>query len=130
MTSYKELLRDAEDCQRHNRLHPAREPRRTYVQEALDGSRGPVVAACDYVSAVPLSIARWIDRPYTVLGTDGFGRSEARKELRRFFEVDAEHIALAALDELARSGEYPQDETRRRDQDARHRSGETESGEV
>jgi pyruvate dehydrogenase E1 component len=107
VTSYKELLRDAEDCQRHNRLWPRETPRRTYLQEVLDGSSGPVVAACDYVSAVPLSIARWIERPYTVLGADGFGRSEARRELRRFFEVDAENIALAALDELACSGDYP-----------------------
>jgi pyruvate dehydrogenase E1 component len=107
VTSYKELLRDAEDCHRHNRLWPRETPRRTYLQEVLDGSAGPVVAACDYVSAVPLSIARWIDRPYTALGADGFGRSEARRELRRFFEVDAENIALAALDELARSGDYP-----------------------
>ena len=107
VTSYKELLRDAEDCQRYNRLHPDAEPRRAFVQQTLDGSHGPVVAASDYVRALPLSIAAWIERPYAVLGTDGFGRSEARKELRRFFEVDAEHIALAALDELARSGEYP-----------------------
>jgi pyruvate dehydrogenase E1 component len=107
VTSYKELLRDAGDCHRHNRLWPRETPRRTYLQEVLDGSTGPVVAACDYVSAVPLSIARWIDRPYTALGADGFGRSEARRELRRFFEVDAENIALAALDELARSGDYP-----------------------
>ncbi|MCX7428237.1 MAG: pyruvate dehydrogenase (acetyl-transferring), homodimeric type [Planctomycetia bacterium] len=107
VTSYKELLRDAGDCHRHNRLWPRETPRRTYLQEVLDGSAGPVVAACDYVSAVPLSIARWIERPYTALGADGFGRSEARRELRRFFEVDAENIALAALDELARSGDYP-----------------------
>jgi pyruvate dehydrogenase E1 component len=107
VTSYKELLRDAEDCQRCNRLHPDAEPRRAFVQQTLDGSRGPVVAASDYVQALPLSIAPWIDRRYTVLGTDGFGRSEARKELRRFFEVDAEHIALAALTELAQAGDFP-----------------------
>jgi len=109
VTSYKELLLDAKDCQRHNRLHPEAEPRTPYVTQALEGRRGPVVAASDYVSALPLSIAPWIGRRYTVLGTDGFGRSEARRELRRFFEVDAEHVALAALDNLAREGEYPQD---------------------
>ncbi|MBN1589765.1 MAG: pyruvate dehydrogenase (acetyl-transferring), homodimeric type, partial [Pirellulales bacterium] len=109
VTSYKELMRDAEDCQRHNRLHPGAEHRVPYVQQTLGESRGPVVAASDYVSALPLSIAPWLDRRYTVLGTDGFGRSEARQELRRFFEVDAEHVALAALDALAREGEYPKD---------------------
>jgi len=109
VTSYKELLADARDCQRHNRLHPDAEPRVPYVRQALAGGRGPVVAASDYVSALPLSVAPWVDRRYTVLGTDGFGRSDARGDLRRFFEVDAEHVALAALDSLARDGEYPKD---------------------
>jgi len=107
VTSYKSLCYDARDCQRHNRLHPRQKPRRPYVQQVLDGQEGPVVAASDYVSAVPLSIAPWVPAPYAVLGTDGFGRSEARQELRRFFEVDAENIALAALAELAADGKYP-----------------------
>ncbi|MGB9690473.1 hypothetical protein, partial [Thermogutta sp.] len=68
-----------------------------------------VVAASDYVSAVPLTLARWIPGDYVVLGTDGFGRSEARRELRRFFEVDAENITLAALSSLAERGLYPKD---------------------
>ena len=107
VTSYKELLADARDCQRHNRLHPDDAPRVPFVRQTLEGRRGPVVTASDYVSALPLSIAPWIERRYTALGTDGFGRSEARAELRRFFEVDAEHIALAALESLALDGEYP-----------------------
>ncbi|MBN2216791.1 MAG: pyruvate dehydrogenase (acetyl-transferring), homodimeric type, partial [Pirellulales bacterium] len=109
VTSYKELLTDARDCQRRNRLRPNGKPRAAYVAQALEGRRGPVVAASDYVSALPLSIAPWIGRRYTVLGTDGFGRSEARAELRRFFEVDAEHVALAALESLALEGQFPKD---------------------
>ena len=134
VTSYKTLYYDGRDCDRWNRLHPTEPPRRPYVQQVLAGQSGPVVAALDYVSAVGLSIAPWVTssplplgegpgtkvspRPlgegqgvrassYVVLGTDGFGRSEARKELRRFFEVDAENIALAALTELARDGGFP-----------------------
>jgi len=109
VTSYKALYQDARACDRFNRLHPDQEPRRPYVEEVLSGGSGPVVAASDYVSAVGLSIAPWVGPNYTVLGTDGFGRSEARKELRRFFEVDAENIVLAALVELARQGEYPRE---------------------
>jgi len=107
VTSYKALLADARDCDRGNRLRPEESPRRPYVRQVLEGESGPVVAASDYVSALPLSIAPWIEGGYTVLGTDGFGRSEARKELRRFFEVDAENIALAALAELARREQFP-----------------------
>ncbi len=101
---------DGQDCQRHNRLHPdAKEPRVPFVKHTLGESRGPVIAASDYVAALPQSIAPWIDRQYTVLGTDGFGRSEARLELRRFFEVDAEHIVLTALTSLADEGQYPKE---------------------
>jgi pyruvate dehydrogenase E1 component len=109
VTSYKSLWQDARECQRHGRLHPAEEPRRAYVQEVLAGGSGPVVAALDYASPLALSIAPWVGPEYTVLGTDGFGRSEARADLRRFFEVDAENIALAALAELARQRKFPKD---------------------
>ena len=108
VTSYKSLLYDGRDCDRWNRLHPTETPRVPYVSQVLKGKAGPIVAASDYVAAVPLSIAPWVPQPYLVLGTDGFGRSEARKELRRFFEVDAENVALAALNELAREGKFPQ----------------------
>jgi pyruvate dehydrogenase E1 component len=77
------------------------------VAQVLDGVHDPIVAASDYVSAVPMSIAQWLPQSYVVLGTDGFGRSEAREDLRRFFEVDAENIALAALSELARQDRFP-----------------------
>ncbi len=107
VTSYKALGEDARACDRWNRLHPADTPRTPYVCQALGADEGPIVAALDYVSAVALSIAPWAGPDYVVLGTDGFGRSEARKELRRFFEVDAENIALAALAQLARKGQFP-----------------------
>jgi len=106
VTSYKALLDDARGCARFNRLHPDEEPRKPYVQQVLEGESGPAVAALDYVGAVALSIAPWIGRPYAVLGTDGFGRSEARPQLPRFFEVDAENIALAALTQLAELRQY------------------------
>lgn len=109
VTSWKRLLEDAREVDRYNRLHPESAPRVPYVQQVLEGSQGTVVAASDYVSAVPLTLARWIPGDYVALGTDGFGRSEARRELRRFFEVDAENIALAALTSLAERGLYPKD---------------------
>jgi pyruvate dehydrogenase E1 component len=107
VTSYKNLYYDGRDCDRWNRLHPGEPPRQSYVQQTVAGDAGPIVATSDYVSALALSISPWMGPKYTVLGTDGFGRSEARKELRRFFEVDAENIALAALVELARDEKYP-----------------------
>jgi pyruvate dehydrogenase E1 component len=107
VTSYKALLQDARECERWNRLHPGQPARMPYLAECLAGTGGPIVAASDYVSAVPLAITPWLDADYTVLGTDGFGRSEAREDLRRFFEVDAEHVALAALSALARKGQFP-----------------------
>ncbi len=106
VTSYKALYEDARDCRRWNRLHPEQPPRTPYVTQVLQGRAGPVVAALDYVAAVGLSIAPWVPEPYTVLGTDGFGRSEDRARLRRFFEVDAENIALAALEALSEQGRF------------------------
>jgi pyruvate dehydrogenase E1 component len=109
VTSYKALLYDGRDCQRWNRLHPGEPPRQCHVEKVLRGQAGPVIAASDYVSAVPLGISPWVPGPYVVLGCDGFGRSEARQELRRFFEVDAENVALAALAELAAVGQFASD---------------------
>jgi len=109
VTSYKALLYEGRDCQRWNRLHPDQPPRVPYVEQVLQRSEGPVVAALDYAAALGLSIAPWVRRPYVVLGTDGFGRSEARADLRRFFEVDAENIAFAALEQLAAQGQYPRE---------------------
>jgi pyruvate dehydrogenase E1 component len=102
VTSYTELRRDGMEAERHNRLHPTAEPRRSFVEESLGRRSGPVVAATDYIRALPDSIRPWVDAPFTVLGTDGFGRSDYRKALRRFFEVDRHHVAVAALHALGR----------------------------
>ncbi|MFZ5832734.1 MAG: pyruvate dehydrogenase (acetyl-transferring), homodimeric type [Planctomycetota bacterium] len=109
VTSYKTLYYDCRECDRQRRLRPTEPPPKPYIAEVVADAEGPIVAASDYVCAVPLSIAPWVGPSYTVLGTDGFGRSEARQELRRFFEVDAENIVLAALRSLADAGTYPQD---------------------
>ena len=106
--SYQLLRADALEAERWNRLHPAEQPRTPFVTEALSeaGTRGPIVAASDWVKAVPDQIARWVPGGWwRVLGTDGFGRSDTRQALRRFFEVDAEHITVAVLSELARCGQ-------------------------
>ena len=92
---------DALDVERWNRLHPAEPPRAPYVTEQLRDSEGPVVAVTDWVKAVPDAIARFVPRPYVVLGTDGYGFSDTRAALRRHFEVDAAHVVVAALDGLA-----------------------------
>src|SRR5690606_3769791 len=93
------------ECERWNRLHPGEEPRVPYVTRMLGAARGPVIAVSDFMKLVPDQIARFLPQGLVPLGTDGFGRSESRRQLRRFFEVDAENVALAALVELARRGE-------------------------
>lgn len=103
-TSYSELRREALECERFNRLHPESEPRVPYVTQVLNEGDGPIVAASDFMKLVPDMVGRWVPRDYTVLGTDGFGRSDTREALRRFFEVDAEHIVVATLSALARMG--------------------------
>ena len=104
VTSYGELYRDGHECERWNVLHPGETPRVPYVTQCLGGAPGVFVAASDYVKALPDSIDRWLPRRLHSLGTDGFGRSEGRASLRRFFEVDARFVALATLSELAREG--------------------------
>ncbi len=108
VTSYQELYRDGHAVERHNRLHPGSKARVPYVTACLAGTDGCIVAASDYVKALPDAIDRWAGRRLTSLGTDGFGRSEGRKALRDFFEVDARHITLATLSELARDGTIDQ----------------------
>ncbi len=105
VTSYSQLRREAQACRRWNRLHPGERPRSSYLEEVLAGREGPYIAASDYVQAVPEQVAAWIPGSYLVLGTDGMGRSESRTALRRHFEVDAEHIVIAALDQLAQLGQ-------------------------
>ncbi len=104
VTSFVELAREAEACERHNRLNPLGERRRPYVQQLFTGARGPIVAATDYLKALANGIARWMPDNYSCLGTDGFGLSESRPELRAHFEVDADHIVQAALVGLYRDG--------------------------
>jgi pyruvate dehydrogenase E1 component len=110
-TSYGELRREALAVERWNRLHPLEPERVPYVTAALAASEGPIVAASDYLRAVPDQIARFVPRgrEYLSLGTDGFGCSDTRPALRRLFEVDAEHIAVAALAALARAGSLPRE---------------------
>jgi pyruvate dehydrogenase E1 component len=108
VTSYQELYRDALACDRWNMLNPTEKPRVPYVTQSLRDTQGAIVAASDYLKVLPASIDRWMPRRVRALGTDGFGRSEARKELREFFEVESRYIALATLAELAQNGDIEQ----------------------
>jgi pyruvate dehydrogenase E1 component len=112
-TSFQQLRADALACERWNRLHPDHEPRVPYVTSRLADTEGPVVGATDFMKAVPDMVGRWVPRDFTPLGTDGFGLSDTRGALRRHFEVDAEHIAVAALAALARMGQGSTDEVKR-----------------
>jgi len=105
VTSYTQLRREAGACERWNRLHPTETPRRSYLEETLDGVEGPFISASDYVRALGEQLTPWIPGDYYVLGTDGMGRSETRETLRRHFEVDAESIVIATLYQLAKSGD-------------------------
>ena len=107
-TSYSELAREAREVERHNRLHPGQAPRTSHLQRLLPGAT-PVVAVSDWVRAWPSTIAPYLEARLTVLGTDGFGRSDTRAELRGFFEVTRHHVVLAALDALAARGEVARD---------------------
>jgi len=103
VTSFNELRRDGIDCERWNMLHPEAKPRLSYVEQCLD-AKLPVVAATDYIRAYPDQIRAFVKAPYKTLGTDGFGRSDYRKKLRQFFEVDRYYVAVAALKALADEG--------------------------
>jgi pyruvate dehydrogenase E1 component len=101
-TSYNELYRDAHRVDRWNLLHPTEKPQVPHVTSSLSGTNGVVVAASDYLRSQPDMISRWIGRPMTTLGTDGFGRSEDRQSLRQHFEVNARYVAAATLSTLLR----------------------------
>jgi pyruvate dehydrogenase E1 component len=105
VTSFTELRRDGIEVDRWNLLHPTEEQRTSFVEQSLGNRRGPVVASTDYVRTFADQIRTWVPREYRVLGTDGFGRSDYRRALRRFFEVDRHYVAVSALKELADSGE-------------------------
>lgn len=107
MTSFTELARDGMRAERWNRLHPESAPRESWVESCLKEHPGPAIAATDYVRAYAEQIRTWVKRPYTALGTDGFGRSDTRRALRAFFEVDRNHIAVAALKALAEQEALP-----------------------
>lgn len=107
VTSFNELTREAMACDEYNRLHPLDEPQVPWVTEQLANHEGIVVAATDYMRNYSEQIRAWLpdNRPYTTLGTDGFGRSDSREQLRSFFKVDAAHIVVATLKRLADEGE-------------------------
>ena len=105
--SFNELRRDGIAAARWNLLHPTEKPRASYVEQCLAGTKGPVVASTDYMRAFADQIREFVPRRYKVLGTDGFGRSDSRANLRRFFEVARGYVALAALKALAEDGELP-----------------------
>ena len=104
MTSFTELRRDGLEVERWNRLHPTEPQRRPYVEEQLSGRRGPAIASTDYIRTFADQIRPYVPGRYVALGTDGFGRSDYRVALRRFFEVDRHHVVVAALKALADEG--------------------------
>jgi len=104
VTSFTELRRDGLGIERWNRLHPDAQPKQTWVEQSLAKTCGPIVAASDYMRALPDLIRTWVPRKYVVLGTDGYGRSDGRAALRDFFEVDRNHVVVAALKVLADEG--------------------------
>ena len=106
VTSFSELAREAREVERWNRLHPHEQPRVSHVAVSLPGG-SPIIAATDYVRAYPQLIASYVRAPFTALGTDGFGRSDTRAALRRFFEVDRATIVVSALHALSQDGTFP-----------------------
>ena len=106
VTSYNLLRREAMACERWNLLHPGESPKVPYVTRQLADEPWPVIATSDYMKAVPHQISPWLPDGLFALGTDGFGRSESRKVLRDYFEIDAKFVALAALQQLAHRGQF------------------------
>jgi pyruvate dehydrogenase E1 component len=106
--SFTELARDGYAATRWNTLNPEAPPRISHVEHCLQPTRGPVIAATDYVRAFAEQIRAWVPRTYAVLGTDGFGRSDTREKLRAFFEVDRRYVVIAALKALADDKAVPQ----------------------
>jgi pyruvate dehydrogenase E1 component len=106
VTSYSELRREALSIDRWNRLHPAQPEKKPYILSALEGAKGPIIAASDYMKCVPDQLSPWLSTRLLTLGTDGFGRSDNREHLRRHFEVNAESVVAATLSKLAREGKF------------------------
>ena len=105
VTSFNELRRDGLSIERYNRMHPTKPKQKSYVADVLEGQKGPVIAATDYMRLYADQIRPFVDAPFVALGTDGYGRSDTRSRLRHFFEVDAKFIATAALMALADAGD-------------------------
>ena len=107
VTSFTQLRRDGIEVDRWNMLHPLEQPRSAYVSDCLGARRGPVIASTDYIRTFADQIRAWVPAPYRVLGTDGYGRSDFRRNLRRFFEVNRHYVTVAALKSLADEGALP-----------------------
>ena len=106
VTSFNELRRDGLEVERFNRLHPGQKPKKTYIENCLEGRQGAVIAATDYIKLYSEQIRQWIpSKHFKVLGTDGFGRSDSRKKLRDFFEVDRYWIVLTTLETMVDRGD-------------------------
>ncbi|WOD12197.1 pyruvate dehydrogenase (acetyl-transferring), homodimeric type [Pseudomonas sp. NyZ704] len=105
VTSFNELRRDGLDVERWNRLHPTKKPRQSFVEQSLAKHTGPVIASTDYMKLFAEQIRQWVPGNFKVLGTDGFGRSDSRRKLRHFFEVDRYWVAYSALSALVESGD-------------------------
>src|SRR3546814_12486266 len=111
---FKELARNGQDAERHNRFHPeAKAPRKAYITEQLEGRQAPAIVATDYIRAYPEQVRAYVPMHYTVLGTDGYGRSDTRANLRRHFEVDRFHVAHAAISALAEEGKLTAEDVSR-----------------
>ncbi|MGZ8335010.1 MAG: transketolase-like TK C-terminal-containing protein, partial [Allosphingosinicella sp.] len=106
-TSFNELRRDAMAAERWSLLHPEAEPRQSHVARMLNGRKGPVVASTDYMRSFPEQIRPYVSARFVTLGTDGYGRSDTRAKLRRFFEVNRHYVVIAALKALADDGALP-----------------------
>jgi pyruvate dehydrogenase E1 component len=104
VTSFNELTREGQDCDRWNMLHPDKKPRIPYVSRMLEGESGPMIAATDYIKNYAEQLRSYVPGAYKVLGTDGFGRSDTREQLRKHFEVNRFYITVAALKSLADEG--------------------------
>ena len=107
VTSFNELRKDGMETERKNLLNPTEKPERSYVEKCLNKREGPVVAASDYMRAYADQIRPYLNKPFYSFGTDGYGRSDSRKQLRKFFEVDKEHIVAYTLSALAKEQLIP-----------------------
>jgi len=107
VTSFNELRKDGMETERKNLLNPGEKPERSYVEKCLEKRDGPIIAASDYVRGFADQIRPYLSKPFYSFGTDGYGRSDGRKQLRKFFEVDKEHIVTYALSALAKEQLIP-----------------------